>query len=73
MSCADLAIVLALSIPAQAVLGGITVLTDLNPWVVSLHLLVSLAIISTAVLYLWRIDRPPGTATESSPSCPSPG
>ena len=65
-----LAIVLALSIPAQAVLGGITVLTDLNPWVVSLHLLVSLAIISTAVLYLWRIDRPPGTATESSPFLP---
>ena len=30
--------VLALAIPAQAVLGGITVLTDLNPWVVSLHL-----------------------------------
>ena len=65
-----LAIVLALSIPAQAVIGGITVLTDLNPWVVSLHLLVSLAIISTAVLYLWRIDRPPETATRSSPFLP---
>jgi cytochrome c oxidase assembly protein subunit 15 len=62
-----LAIVLALSIPAQAVIGGITVLTDLNPWVVSLHLLVSLAIISTAVLYLWRIDRPAGAANQSSP------
>ena len=35
----------ALGIPAQAVIGGITVLTDLNPWVVSLHLLCSLAII----------------------------
>ena len=31
-----LALLLALAIPAQAVLGGITVLTDLNPWVVSL-------------------------------------
>ena len=31
-------------------------LTDLNPWVVSFHLLFSLAIISLAVLYLWRID-----------------
>ena len=29
-----LALLLALSVPAQAVLGGITVLTDLNPWVV---------------------------------------
>ncbi|MCW2712391.1 MAG: cytochrome oxidase assembly, partial [Marmoricola sp.] len=29
-----LALLLALSVPAQALLGGITVLTDLNPWVV---------------------------------------
>ena len=57
-----LAVWLALGIPAQAVIGGITVLTDLNPWVVSFHLLVSLAIISLAVLYLHRIDTPaPGT------------
>ena len=55
-----LALVLAVSIPAQAVIGGFTVLTDLNPWIVSFHLLVSLAIISAAVLYLWRIDRPSG-------------
>ena len=27
------------AIPAQAVIGGITVLTDLNPWIVSFHLL----------------------------------
>ena len=32
--------ILALGIPAQAVIGGMTVLTDLNPWVVSFHLLV---------------------------------
>jgi heme a synthase len=53
-----LALVLALGIPAQAVIGGVTVLTDLNPWVVSLHLLCSLAIIGVAVLFLWRLDRP---------------
>jgi cytochrome c oxidase assembly protein subunit 15 len=53
-----LALLLALSVPAQAVLGGITVLTDLNPWVVSFHLLFSMGIISLAVLYLWRIDSP---------------
>ena len=51
--------VLALAIPAQAVLGGITVLTDLNPWVVSLHLILSLAIISVAVLFLHRLDHLP--------------
>jgi heme a synthase len=49
---------LALGIPAQAVVGGITVLTDLNPWIVSFHLLVSMAIISLAVLYLHRIGHP---------------
>jgi cytochrome c oxidase assembly protein subunit 15 len=54
-----LSIVLGLAIPAQAVLGGITVLTDLDPWVVSLHLVLSLAIVSVAVLFLHRLDHPP--------------
>jgi cytochrome c oxidase assembly protein subunit 15 len=53
-----LALLLALGIPAQAVIGGVTVLTGLNPWVVSLHLLCSLAIIGLAVVFLWRLDRP---------------
>jgi cytochrome c oxidase assembly protein subunit 15 len=56
-----LSVVLALAIPAQAVLGGITVLTDLDPWVVSLHLVLSLAIVSVAVLFLHRLDHMPGT------------
>lgn len=51
-----MSVLLALAIPAQAVLGGITVLTDLNPWVVSLHLIISLAIVSFAVLFLHRLD-----------------
>ena len=53
-----LALVMALGIPVQAVIGGVSVLTDLNPWIVSLHLLVSLAIVSVAVLYLRRVDHP---------------
>jgi cytochrome c oxidase assembly protein subunit 15 len=53
-----LALVLALGIPAQAVIGGITVLTDLNPWVVSFHLLCSMAIIALSVLFLRRLDGP---------------
>lgn len=56
-----LALVMALGIPAQAVIGGITVLTGLNPWVVSLHLLCSLAIVSLAVLFIRRVDRPDPT------------
>jgi heme a synthase len=64
-----LAVVLALAIPAQAVLGGITVLTDLNPWVVSLHLVLSLAIVSLAVLFLHRLDHAPtGRATGLAPA-----
>jgi heme a synthase len=53
-----IALAIALGIPAQAIIGGITVLTDLNPWVVSLHLLCSLAIIGLSVLFLQRIDSP---------------
>ncbi len=45
-----LATVIALGIPAQAIIGGITVLTDLNPWIVAFHLLVSMAIIGACVL-----------------------
>ncbi|MGZ4453954.1 MAG: COX15/CtaA family protein, partial [Nocardioides sp.] len=40
-----LAVGIALGIPLQAVIGGISVLTDLNPWVVSFHLLASMAMI----------------------------
>jgi cytochrome c oxidase assembly protein subunit 15 len=53
-----LALLLALAIPAQAVIGGITVLTDLNPWIVSCHLLLSLAVVGVAVVFLRRIDHP---------------
>lgn len=51
-------IVLFLGIPAQAVIGGITVKTDLNPWVVAFHLLVSLAIIGLAVRLILSLDAP---------------
>jgi cytochrome c oxidase assembly protein subunit 15 len=57
-----LATVLLLGVPAQALLGGVTVLSDLNPWVVALHLLLSLAIIAVAVTLVRRVDeedRPP--------------
>jgi heme a synthase len=48
--------VLALAIiPLQAVIGGISVLTDLNPWVVALHLLTSMANIAITVVLLWRL------------------
>ena len=40
-------------IPAQGVIGGITVLTDLNPWVVGLHFLASMALVALSYA-LWR-------------------
>lgn len=57
-----LAFVLVLAVPAQAVIGGITVLTDLNPWIVAFHLLVSLAMIGVAVVLLRRLDEGDGPA-----------
>ena len=58
-----------LGIPAQAVIGGITVLTDLNPWVVSFHLLLSLAMIGAgrAAAAPARRARRPGPARWSRP------
>jgi cytochrome c oxidase assembly protein subunit 15 len=49
------ALVLA-GIPAQAVVGGLSVLTDLNPWVVGLHFLASMAVIAAAYA-CWRATR----------------
>jgi len=46
------ALVLA-GIPAQALLGGVTVLTHLNPWVVGCHFLLSMGIIAAAYAF-WR-------------------
>jgi cytochrome c oxidase assembly protein subunit 15 len=61
------ALVIALGIPAQAVIGGITVLTDLNPWIVSFHLLCSLAIIGLSVLFLRLVEAPLPAATANRP------
>ena len=49
----------ALGVPAQAVLGGLTVLTHLNPWLVAGHFMLSMAIIAVAFLLWWRL-RPVG-------------
>jgi cytochrome c oxidase assembly protein subunit 15 len=49
-SLVRLAVVVFLGIPAQAVLGGITVLTGLNPWTVMAHFLLSMLLIGLAVL-----------------------
>lgn len=48
---------MALAIPFQGVIGGITVLTQLNPYVVALHLVLSMVLIALAVWLVrktWR-------------------
>ncbi|HEX6877371.1 MAG TPA: COX15/CtaA family protein [Nocardioidaceae bacterium] len=67
-SVVRLAFVLALGVPAQAVVGGVTVLTDLNPWVVAFHLLVSMAMIQVAVILLRRLREPDGPPVLTVPS-----
>lgn len=54
-----LAFLAGLLIPIQAVVGGITVLTRLNPWVVALHLLASVAIICVCVVLYHRVSGSP--------------
>ena len=61
-SVRNLALLLALGIPAQAVIGGATVLTDLNPWIVAGHLLVSMALVSIAVVMIRRVGEGDGPA-----------
>ena len=48
-----LTLLIGLGIPAQAVIGGITVLTQLNPYVVGLHFIVSIAmvVLSTVLVF----------------------
>ena len=54
-----LAVLTFLGIPAQALLGGVTVLTGLNPYTVAAHFLVSIVLIALATV-LWLRSREPG-------------
>jgi len=56
-----LALVGLAGIPAQALIGGVVVLSDLNPWLVAAHFLVSPAIIAITFLLWWRVSERPAT------------
>jgi cytochrome c oxidase assembly protein subunit 15 len=45
------------SIPAQAVLGGLTVRTHLNPWLVAAHFMLSMVILFFTFWLWWRVRR----------------
>ena len=52
-----LTLLIGLGIPAQAVIGGISVLTQLNPYVVGFHFVVSIGIIVLSTVFVFRVYR----------------
>ncbi len=55
-----LSVAVALGIPGQGVIGGITVLTNLNPWVVGLHFILSIVLVAGAYALWRRVDADDG-------------
>lgn len=55
-----------LGVIAQAVLGGITVLVDLHPIVVGMHMMLSMALVAVSAR-LWLAERPGATAQADVP------
>ncbi|MEY2698881.1 MAG: hypothetical protein RL720_837, partial [Actinomycetota bacterium] len=52
-----LALLIGLGIPAQAVIGGISVLTKLDPYVVGLHFIVSIAMVVLSTVLVFNVYR----------------
>lgn len=55
-----LTLIPSFSVFFQAILGGITVLTHLNPYVVGLHYFVSVVLVVLAALLVYRVYETPG-------------
>lgn len=55
---------------AQAVVGGLTVLTGLSPWWVSAHFLVSIVVIALAQRYVVELQRDHGRTAALPPGLP---
>lgn len=61
-----LVVLMGLGIPFQGVIGGVTVLTDLNPWIVSLHLILSMLLVAASVLLVTKVRGDGGEAATDS-------
>ncbi len=66
-SLVRLALLGMLYVPAQAVIGGITVWTNLNPWVVGLHFLASIPLVALSVALYHRSGEPDGAVVPLVP------
>ncbi|WP_086513542.1 COX15/CtaA family protein [Clavibacter michiganensis] len=64
----SIALAIGLGIPAQGVIGGITVLTGLNPYIVGLHFVVSVVLVVLSTVLVWRTYHPFDEAERSVPS-----
>lgn len=63
-----LSVALGLGIPAQAIIGGITVLTNLDPWIVGLHFVVSTGLVALATVFVFRVHRGPASRSLAVPA-----
>jgi cytochrome c oxidase assembly protein subunit 15 len=63
-----LALVIGLYVPLQAVIGGITVLTNLNPYVVGLHYFASVVLVALAAVLVARVYAVPGPRVRAVPA-----
>lgn len=63
-----LALVIGLYVPLQAVIGGITVLTNLNPYVVGLHYFASVVLVALAAVLVGRVYAVPGPRERAVPA-----
>ncbi|MFT2689112.1 COX15/CtaA family protein [Clavibacter zhangzhiyongii] len=63
----SIALAIGLGIPAQGVIGGITVLTGLNPYIVGLHFVVSVVLVVLSTVLVWRTYHPLDEAERSVP------
>jgi cytochrome c oxidase assembly protein subunit 15 len=59
-----LAIVIALGVPAQGIVGAIVVVTDLNPFANQQHFLLSMALVALGVILVHRAGEPDGAERE---------
>ena len=55
-----LSLAIGLYVPLQAVIGGITVLTNLNPYVVGLHYFASVVLVALSAALVVRVYATPG-------------
>ena len=62
-----LAFIVGAGIVAQAIVGGITVWTGLNPFIVGFHYVSSLLLVCVCAAFLVRMDAPPGPRERAVP------